>query len=172
MTYRSPTPLHFKVEPTAAALVGLLALGLLVQLTPQASPGLSDTSLVGVQDHPALSSIRIRTDRGPIAPVYSEILDRPLFSSQRSGTEFSDTAPVGALALVGVASGSGRASATIFPPGGPAQSLRIGDVVQGWRLRGVGRDRVVLSHGSALQVLRIGATALTSASAAVGVAPR
>ena len=151
-------------------LAGALALGLAIQLAlPQASP-LAEVAPGG--------SIRASpmTGRGlpggeqvhpSSAPAYPAILDRPLFSPGRSETAAAagDIAPLGALALLGVASDGGRASATLAVAGGPPGSLRLGETIQGWRLSGVERDHAILSRGGVVQVLKVGAPAQAPVSA-------
>ena len=81
-------------------------------------------------------------------------------------------APVGALALLGVASDGGRASATLAAAGGAPRSLRLGEAIEGWRLSGAGRDHALLSRGGVVQVLKVGAPPQASVSAAVAAPGR
>jgi hypothetical protein len=173
-------PRRFEVEPAPALLAGALVLGLGIQVAlPQPSP-LADVAPAGASRSP-LSAGR-DPSRGvearlAIAPAYPAILDRPLFSPGRSQASavVGDVAPPGALALLGVASDGGRASATLVAPGGAPRSLRLGEAIQGWRLSGVGRDHALLSRGLAVQVLKVGAPPQTPPSPAAatptGVAP-
>ena len=170
------------LDSTPMLLAGALVLGLVIQLAlPQASP-LADVApgsirpLIDAGSRP-LGDMQVRP---AVAPAFTAILDRPLFSPSRSGTAAvaGDIAPLGALALLGVASDGGRASATLVAPGGPPRSLRLGETIQGWRLSGVGRDHALLSRGGLVQVIEVGAPAqapvgapATPAAAPSGAAP-
>ncbi len=165
-------PRRVELDPTTALLAGALVLGLVIQLAlPQVSP-LADLSPATSGGRQA-RAVRLQTDgAGPrivAAPGYPAILNRPLFSPSRSGTATvaADVAPVGALALLGVASDGGRASATFAAVGGAPRSLRLGEAMQGWRLSGVGRDHAILSRGEVLQVLKVGEPPQASISAPV-----
>ena len=161
-----------ELDPTPALLAGALVLGLVIQLAlPQASP-LADPSPAGPVVRPRAPVGSRQPGAGSrvlAAPRYPAILDRSLFSPSRSGAAAvaADVAPVGALALLGVASDGGRASATLAAAGGAPRSLRLGEAIEGWRLSEVGRDHAILSRGGVVQVLKVGAPPQASVSAAV-----
>ncbi len=164
-------PRRVELDPTPALLAGALVLGLVIQLAlPQASP-LADLS-PDVGDGRAAVRLAAKgaEPRLAVAPTYPAILGRPLFTPSRSGSTAvaADVAPLGALALLGVASDGGRASATLTTAGGSPRSLRLGEALQGWRLSGVGRDHAILSRGGVVQVLKVGAPPQASAAALVG----
>ncbi len=155
-------PRRIELDPTPALLVGVLVLGLVIQLAlPPAAP-LTELSPAR---SPAGSAGAVRlTAMGAgygaaTSPAYAAILGRPLFSPTRSGATaaLADAAPVGALALLGVASDGGRASATLSLAGAAPRSLRLGEAIAGWRLSGVGRDHAILSGDGRVQVLTVGA---------------
>ena len=167
-------PRRVELDLTPALLAGALVLGLVIQLAlPEASP-LAAMSPAGSGGRPADAVRRAAKEAGPrpaAAPSYPAILDRPLFSPSRSGAVAiaGDVAPLGALALLGVASDGGRASATLASAGAPPRSLRLGEAIQGWRLSGVGRDHAILSRGGVVQVLKVGAPAHAAISAPLAV---
>ena len=161
-------PRRLELDPTPALLAGALVLGLVIQLAlPQASP-LADLSSVGRSARAVGLPTHGTGFRVAAAPSYLAILNRPLFSPSRSGAAaVADVAPVGALALLGVASDGGRASATLSTVGGAPRSLRLGEAIEGWRLSEVGRYHAILSRGGVVQVLKVGAPPQASVSAAV-----
>jgi hypothetical protein len=147
---------RIEIEPLPAALAGALALGLGVQLIlPQPSP-LPDVA------SPARTASRLHlpatsASPAPLAVVDPAVLERPLFSPTRSGSEAAGAAAEGTFTLLGVASdGRGAGTATLSDAGQPARSLRLGESLDGWRLTEVGRALAVLSRDGRSQTLHVG----------------
>ncbi|MHB8528963.1 MAG: hypothetical protein ACYC8V_05545 [Caulobacteraceae bacterium] len=168
--WRSPPPIALRgrgrreTAPILACAVLVLAMGLQLAL-PHGEP-LPRGSFLAPR-WPRLAAI-------PAIPEYPVILKSPLFAPDRQGGENAATAPgAGGLdgyAVLGVATGAGLATAIIRGPYGAARAVRPGEVVEGWRLAGVERTKLIFEKAGVRHVLFVGA-APAAAGLAAGAGP-
>lgn len=118
---------------------------------------------------PDASALAPRRPRPVVAPPLAEypaILQSPIFSPDRKPGEDLGAAPgAGALdsyAALGVATGRAFANALVKGPGAPAQTLKRGDTLEGWRLVGLEKDKLTFERGAARHVLTVGAPAASA----------
>jgi hypothetical protein len=154
-----PTPESLLVPRLAcAALAGLAAVQLVL---PAASPP------------PQIDFRAARRPRPvtiPPLPEYPAILRAPLFAPDRRP---GDAAPSGAAgsggsldgyAVLGVVTGGGAADAVISGPGVTAQTVKRGEVVNGWRLAAVGATAAIFERGGVRRTLAVGAPSAAPAT--------
>jgi hypothetical protein len=112
----------------------------------------------------------------PAAPDYPAILRAPLFAPDRHpgdalpASAAGDGGTLDGFAALGVVAGGAAASAVISGPGVTAQTIRRGEVVNGWRLAGVTPTGAIFERGGVRRGLIVGApaTATTTAPGAAG----
>jgi hypothetical protein len=137
-----------------ACVVLLAALGLQAVM-PSETP---------MSEGAGLAPRRVRPVSLPAAPDYPGIQAAPLFAPDRRPGEPAPTGPAaeGSLdsyAVLGVAVGGGRATALVSGPGAPNQSMRLGDLVNGWRLVAIGPAKATFEKNGAQRSLTVGAPA-------------
>ncbi len=97
---------------------------------------------------------------------YQEIVERPLFWSERraleQGAAMADAAQTTVpFVLLGVVTGA-RSKALLGKPGGKEVTRASkGDVVEGWLIEEVGRQSVTLASGSVRRELQVGTAVIT-----------
>jgi hypothetical protein len=81
-------------------------------------------------------------------PEYSQVLAAPVFAPDRKPSVGSDTAQAAeaGLTVLGLASGRGVGAAVMKAQNGPAQVVRMGDTISGWKIVGLDRNHVILDR--------------------------
>ena len=153
-----------EAAPLPAALTGLLALMLLVQL---ALPIEADLPAVDA-GRPRVAALA-RLDVPPVG-VYPDIAADPIFAPDGGGANSDDGAAGGAVTLLGVATSRGAAVAILAGSDGQAVTVRPGQSVGEWRLVGVGRGSALVDGPDGRRTLRVGEAAATSSGAASSAA--
>ena len=155
-----------RVEPLPAVAVGILILGIGLQLVLPAATETPQSA--------SLAPRRPRPVQAPLEPEYDGILARPIFAPDRkpgAGAAGAAAGELAAYAALGAAVGHGVATAVISGPAGAVKSVRAGDLVEGWRVAGIGADRVTFERNGVHHTLMVGAPAEALAKAASGTAP-
>lgn len=149
---------RFEPLPTFAA--GGLVLMLALQFAlPSRTPLPADSGLAGRRPRPpAVSAI----------PAYPAIQTAAIFSPIRAsdGVGGEPSGPLDDFAAVGAVKVGSAMAALIKPPGGPAQLLRPGQVLGGWRLARIDRDALVFQLAGDSRRLIIGAPPRTTSQTA------
>jgi len=107
----------------------------------------------------------------PVVPAFPAILRAPLFAPDRRPSD-ADAAsaksngPLDKYALLGVTVGGPLGIALVAGPGAAPVSVKAGEVLEGWRLESVARDKAVFEHDGARQTLLVGAPSASAARAA------
>jgi hypothetical protein len=136
-----------------AALVGLVALQLSL---PAAGPPPQIAFLAARRPRPVVI---------PPLPEYPAILRAPIFAPDRRPGDPVTPGASGAgdtldgYAALGAVVGRSVATAVISGPGVGARTVKRGEVVNGWRLAGVGANALTFERGGVRRVLVVGAPA-------------
>lgn len=149
-----------ELAPIAAVLALLLLLALQLAMPSRATP----------VDDGGLAMRRPRLVATPEVPEYPAILRAPVFAPDRrpgesgprpagSAAATADEGGLSAYAALGAASGRGAATAIVAGPNGVAKTVKLGEILQGWRLVGVSPTAVVFARNGARRVLMVGAPA-------------
>ncbi|HZZ90151.1 MAG TPA: hypothetical protein VFE13_17615 [Caulobacteraceae bacterium] len=114
-------------------------------------------------DLPSASMVAPRRPRPLVAapiPPYPGLLDHDIFDPQRkSGAGVASAGTESApLQVMGVVSSGRGAAALMKAPGAPAQFLRPGGAIGGWKLVSIGRDSVWIGRGDERRRLPVGAS--------------
>lgn len=113
----------------------------------------------------------------PPIPEYPAILRSPIFAPDRkpgaADLSSSSGGPLATYSALGAAAGRGAAAAVVSSPGGGIKTLRVGDMLDDWRLAGVSGTQLVFERKGERRVLVVGAPAdavTQSTSTAAGAA--
>jgi hypothetical protein len=152
------------LSPILACATLVLAIGLQLALPRDDS----------ASEKGGLAIRRPRLIAAPRAPEFALILRAPAFAPDRrpaaaAGRDASDGG-LGGYAALGSVAGRGVAAAVLSGPAGSIQTLRLGEVVDGWRLVAVDRVKVIFERNSERRILAIGAAAQQPASASAATA--
>ncbi|NIK88978.1 hypothetical protein FHS83_002296 [Rhizomicrobium palustre] len=87
----------------------------------------------------------------PMKTNYPEILQRPIFSSDRHPM----MEPMSGLTLVGVGIAGNKATALLQDVNGPVIRGRPGDIAAGWSITSIAPDRVLFERKGERRILKI-----------------
>ena len=114
-----------------------------------------------------MAARRTRPVTVPLIPEYAAILASPIFApDRRPGDATAATAAGGdtlaGYAALGAATGGAAASAVVSEPGGKVDTLRRGELLDGWRLIGLNKTRLSFQRNGVTRDLVVGAPAETA----------
>jgi hypothetical protein len=107
----------------------------------------------------------------PVVPDFVAILRAPLFAPDRRPSD-ADAAsaktngPLDKYAVLGVTVGGALSAALVSAPGAAPLTVKVGEVLEGWRLESVVRAKAVFEHNGVRQTLLVGAPSASAARAA------